>query len=152
MISPAFRTAQRGDVPLLMRLVEGSPGAPHWSMATWQQVLASSEEPEHRVVMIAEHEAAAIGFGVLGIIAGEAEIESLGVSAAYRRQRVGGQICAELFAWASERGATQVFLDVRLSNRPARALYRSLGFQERGIRRRYYREPDEDAITMSKEL
>lgn len=152
MIRPVLRTAEPDDVPLLMRLVDESPGAPHWSVATWDQVVASTAEADHRVVMIAVHEGAAIGFGVLGLAAGEAEMESLGVSLGYRRQGVGGQLCAGLFAWARERGAGQAFLDVRMSNRAAQGLYRSLGFHEQGVRRQYYRDPDEDAITMSRAL
>ncbi len=43
-------------------------------------------------------------------------------------------------------GCDTCFLEVRASNTPARALYRSLGFTACGTRRNYYRNPTEDAI------
>ena len=53
---------------------------------------------------------------------------------------------------AAERGAQQVYLDVRESNWPARRLYASRGFVEIGRRRRYYRRPAEDALVLRKDL
>jgi ribosomal-protein-alanine N-acetyltransferase len=43
-------------------------------------------------------------------------------------------------------------LEVRRSNLPAIALYRSLGYREVGVRPRYYAEDGEDALAMDKEL
>lgn len=41
-------------------------------------------------------------------------------------------------------------LEVRPSNLPAIALYESLGFREVGQRKKYYRDPVEDALLMTK--
>lgn len=46
----------------------------------------------------------------------------------------------------------KLLLDVRESNREARAFYTDMGFQEDGIRRRFYENPQEDGILMSREL
>ena len=46
-------------------------------------------------------------------------------------------------------GIHEVWLEVRVSNAPAIALYRSFGFRETGRRPRYYDEPVEDALLMS---
>jgi ribosomal-protein-alanine N-acetyltransferase len=46
----------------------------------------------------------------------------------------------------------EVTLEVRASNHPALALYRSLGFVETGRRPRYYVDPVEDAVLLSLEL
>jgi ribosomal-protein-alanine N-acetyltransferase len=45
-----------------------------------------------------------------------------------------------------------VLLEVRASNEGARALYRGAGFTEDGLRRRYYSDPEEDAVLMSLNL
>jgi ribosomal-protein-alanine N-acetyltransferase len=42
-----------------------------------------------------------------------------------------------------------VTLEARVSNEPAIALYRKYGFNEVGLRRRYYSDNDEDAIIMT---
>ena len=39
-----------------------------------------------------------------------------------------------------------ITLEVRTSNLPAIAMYRSLGFTEAGVRRNFYTEPREDAL------
>ena len=52
----------------------------------------------------------------------------------------------------ADNGAREVFLEVRESNRAARALYRDLDFQEVGVRVRYYEKPAEDAVVMRRSL
>jgi ribosomal-protein-alanine N-acetyltransferase len=46
------------------------------------------------------------------------------------------------------RGVKQIYLEVRDSNAPARALYAGHGFKEVGRRKAYYRRPVEDAIVL----
>ncbi len=41
-----------------------------------------------------------------------------------------------------------VFLEVRASNQLAQRLYAAHGFSRAGVRRGYYRNPDEDGIVM----
>lgn len=45
--------------------------------------------------------------------------------------------------------AESVLLEVRASNQPALALYASMGFQRVGLRKRYYSNPEEDAVLMT---
>jgi ribosomal-protein-alanine N-acetyltransferase len=61
-------------------------------------------------------------------------------------------LLAEVEARAAAEGAAMATLEVRRSNEPARALYRTLGYQEVGVRPRYYAEDGEDAILMDKDL
>jgi ribosomal-protein-alanine N-acetyltransferase len=51
-----------------------------------------------------------------------------------------------------EKGITRLMLDVRESNESARAFYKSLGFEEDGIRKNFYEMPKENAVLMSKVL
>ena len=82
-------------------------------------------------------------------VAGRAEMVDLRVLASERRQGFGRQLL-----WASLTALEDVDaveLEVRSSNMAARALYKSLGFSETGLRRKYYATPDgrEDAILMT---
>jgi ribosomal protein S18 acetylase RimI-like enzyme len=53
-----------------------------------------------------------------------------------------------LITQARRRHLSELFLEVRADNPIARALYRSLGFEEIGVRRGYYQPDDVDAISM----
>ena len=49
---------------------------------------------------------------------------------------------------AKERGACSIALEVRESNMGAISLYKEFGFRQEAVRRKYYQEPEEDAVIM----
>ena len=57
----------------------------------------------------------------------------------------------ELVNQLSERGSHILRLEVRESNVPAIALYKSMGFAQLGLRKNYYRNPKENALILGKE-
>ena len=65
---------------------------------------------------------------------------------AYVAVAVDGRIAAREAVTA--RGATECFLEVRVSNGAAQSLYRQRGFAVVGRRPRYYSLPTEDALVM----
>jgi [ribosomal protein S18]-alanine N-acetyltransferase len=78
----------------------------------------------------------------------EYEVHTIGVDPAYQGRGVGRRLLDELLNLTA--GAV-VHLEVRTDNAPAIALYRSVGFTEVGLRRRYYRVSGADAYTMRRE-
>jgi ribosomal-protein-alanine N-acetyltransferase len=78
----------------------------------------------------------------------EYEIHTIGVDPAYQGLGIGRRLLDELLNVAA--GAV-VHLEVRTDNAPAIALYRSVGFADVGLRRRYYRISGADAYTMRRE-
>ena len=78
----------------------------------------------------------------------EYEIHTIGVDPEYQGRGIGRRVLDELLNIAD--GAV-VHLEVRTDNEPAIALYRSVGFTEVGLRRRYYRISGADAYTMRRE-
>ena len=87
-----------------------------------------------------------IGFLALQDLAGELEITQLAVKKAYQGLGLANQLM-EFLADRTER----IFLEVRVSNQVARALYEKHGFQPVGQRKNYYQNPIEDAILMARE-
>lgn len=79
------------------------------------------------------------------------EVTDIGVPPAHRGRGIGRALLGALLYELRARGCAAVHLEVRESNAPARALYRSLGFREVGRRPRYYRAPVEDAILLTLE-
>ena len=74
----------------------------------------------------------------------EYEIHTIGVDPAFQGRGIGRLLLDALLHYAD--GA--VYLEVRTDNTPAIALYRSAGFVEIGLRKRYYRVSGADAYTM----
>ena len=87
-----------------------------------------------------------------GMLAPEGELLRIGVHPAHRRRGVGGALMRCFLNEAAKRGCTEIFLEVRADNEGAIALYHMLGFEQVGIRRRFYRAPIEDALVMIKRL
>ncbi|TCZ55290.1 GNAT family N-acetyltransferase [Roseicella aquatilis] len=91
------------------------------------------------------------GFVLARAAGGEAEILTLAVLPAARRQGLGAALMAAALAGAAARGAEAMFLEVAAGNAAALPLYRGLGFAEVGRRRRYY--PDgADALVLRRDL
>jgi len=91
------------------------------------------------------------GFLLGRVIAGEAEMLTLAVDPAARRQGLGARLVAGFIGESRARGAETAFLEVARSNTAARALYARAGFAETGCRPRYY-GPQEDALLLTRPL
>ncbi len=66
-----------------------------------------------------------------------------------RRRGIGELLVIATIVEALKTGAANATLEVRKSNNAARSLYRKYGFNDVGIRHRYYHDNREDAIIMS---
>lgn len=80
------------------------------------------------------------GFLMGRAVAGEAELLTLAVDPAARRQGTGRRLVAGFLAESARRGAESCFLEVAAQNAAARALYAAAGFVTAGTRRGYYRD------------
>ncbi|MBI3973399.1 MAG: ribosomal protein S18-alanine N-acetyltransferase [Chloroflexi bacterium] len=89
-----------------------------------------------------------VGYGGLWLMVDEAHVTSVAVRPEFRRRGLGELLMLGLFDTAMRMGARFVTLEVRVSNKTARALYEKLGFREVGIRQRYYTDNNEDAVVM----
>ncbi len=81
------------------------------------------------------------GFLLARAIAGEAEVLTLAVDPAHRRQGVARALLEASAAAAVTAGAEAMFLEVAADNDAAVALYQSAGFESVGRRRGYYARP-----------
>lgn len=93
-----------------------------------------------------------VGFAVAGLVAPEAELETIAVSAKAQRQGVGALLLRALAEELRTERVTGLILEVRASNRAALGFYRAQGFIETGRRPRYYADPEEDAVLMGLNL
>ena len=84
----------------------------------------------------------------LSVIQPDAEILNIATKEAFRRQGLARTLLLHVAGNLSEWGVDRLLLEVRQNNKPANALYGKLGFKYAGRRKRYYQDPDEDALLM----
>ena len=139
------------DIPVLATYEkELFPYSP-WSTAQFKEEFAGI--PKTRFMSVAEDGNTIVGYcGVFVPAPGiEADILTVAVLPAYRRQGIAKEFMRQIEAYAVERQASAMMLEVELSNESAITLYESLGYMKISVRMDYY-GPGKDAHVMRKEL
>ncbi len=139
------------DIPVLATYEkELFPYSP-WSTSQFKEEFAGI--PTTRFMSVAEDGNTIVGYcGVFVPAPGiEADILTVAVLPAYRRQGIATEFMRQIEAYAVEREASAMMLEVELSNDSAIKLYESLGYVKISVRMDYY-GPGKDAHVMRKEL
>lgn len=104
------------------------------------EMLACEIEHPRAILLLALRDGRPVGYAAFRHAAGEAELLRLAVRPEERRRGVARALFFEGAGRLQAGGIQVVFLEVRLDNAPAIALYESLGFTRTGRRRGYYRD------------
>jgi ribosomal-protein-alanine N-acetyltransferase len=139
-----IRRLAKGDVPTVCGILQDSPEAAEWSRET----LLESASIES-AAWVAERDGIVVGFLIGRVAADEIEILNMAVSPAYRRNGIASKLLGFALEFSRTAGCSRAYLEVRASNPWAIGLYARHGFTECGRRRRYYRDPDDDALILS---
>ena len=116
-----------------------------WSMGLFMSELGIRGS---RIYVVARVGTTLVGYGGLMLVADDGHVTTLAVDPAWHRHKLGTRLLHTLATTAIRRGAKNLTLEVRASNRPAQNLYRTFGFAPAGVRKGYYVETKEDAIIM----
>jgi ribosomal-protein-alanine N-acetyltransferase len=133
------------DVAAVLEIERLSFSAP-WPAFAFEQELTANRLAHYRVARLGDR---VVAFGGIWLMVDEAHITTFGVHPEHRRRGVGRRLLLELADVALELGSARMTLEVRISNEPAQALYRSFGFVEGGRRVAYYSDDGEDALVMT---
>ena len=88
------------------------------------------------------------GYAGLMLTGEDGHVTTIAVDPAWQRRHIGTRLLLVVAREAIARGAKNLTLEVRLSNRGAQELYRRFGFAPVGVRKNYYQETHEDALVM----
>jgi len=140
---PLIRAGTTEDLPHIAAIQAAAAEAAQWRLEDYLKY-------DLRVCI---EDGAVVGFAVARDIAsGECELLNLAVDQNFRRRGIGKFLLESLLksrTKTSETGAgVCVFLEVRESNKIARAFYKQFGFHEVSMRSKYYDRPAESAIVM----
>jgi ribosomal-protein-alanine acetyltransferase len=153
-----IRNASLSEVPAMIDLAMANPTAAQWSRAQYERLfvrnlteLAENQgELSEDLVLVAAHDEIGaprlIGFLVAHRVGRDWELQNIAVSKVLQRHGIGASLLSEFIAHARRENHTEIFLEVRESNRNARALYQNAGFKEAGVRKDYYSNPIEKAV------
>lgn len=139
------------DIPVLATYEkELFPYSP-WSTAQFKEEFAGI--PTTRFMSVAEDGNTIVGYcGVFVPAPGiEADILTVAVLPAYRRQGIAKEFMRQIEEYAVEKEASAMMLEVELSNESAIKLYESLVYMKISVRMDYY-GPGKDAHVMRKEF
>lgn len=144
-----IRVMTSRDVSAILRLEQDLYPIDSWSGAQFLDELRGVPQTRHYIVI--EEDGEIIGYAGVMVIAENADIQTLSVAAPKQGRGLGQLLLDELEKEVVRRGAHSIFLEVRIDNEPALALYRKNGYAELGRRDNYY-APGIDAIVMRKVL
>jgi ribosomal-protein-alanine N-acetyltransferase len=137
-------------IELLMPHEKEMFGSEAWSANSYRAEIADTRNRYYVAVEDAQGEL--LGWGGVLVAADAAEILTVGVVPAARRQGLARRMLAALYAEARRRGAVEMFLEVRVDNAAAITLYEREGFVEVGRRPGYYDRGRVDAVVMRRVL
>lgn len=142
---------RKADAAWTSRIVDfdlSNFGRDAWPESVWETELAGTGRT---FVLVFDPPTPVQSVGSLVAVGGvshgpEAEILTIAVAERFRRRGIGRALLATLIGEAQAHHATDVYLEVRASDKGTQALYESAGFVAVGLRKRYY--SNDDAVVM----
>jgi ribosomal-protein-alanine N-acetyltransferase len=143
-----LRPMNPDDLERISRIELASYDHP-WSLGNFRDSLHAGYS-----AWVREDAGEVIGYYVMMAAAGEAHLLNLTIAPAWRRHGLGRDLLEHCLERARDHHAENLFLEVRVSNTAAIALYHSSGFIDLALRQAYYpaRDGREDALIMKREL
>lgn len=144
-----IRRMERSDLSMVQTIEQQVYPFP-WS----NQIFIDSMEAGSLLVVI-ECQQQVIGYAVQSTAAGETQLLNIAIDPEEQGRGLGRILLQWLIEQARNEKSEVLFLEVRLSNQIAQALYEGLGFNEIGERKAYYRVQGgkrEDALIYALQL
>lgn len=155
MATPNFTSMKLDDVPEVLILERASFTSP-WTEATFQHEVKHNQRAFYFVLRSNPEDAAVedilppiLAYGGYWVLGDEAHIVTIATHPMLRRRGFGELMLLHLIDRAREAAITAVTLEVRAGNTAAQRLYTKWGFVQVGLRKRYYRDNDEDALLLT---
>ena len=149
-----FRQAFAADSPILSKIHEECfPN--YWDSSAFTNFFGIENTRAVLVELHGQGKPEPIGMMVYRVVHEQADIITIAVRPAWRRQGLARSLLKSAFSHAKALGATKMFLDVEDGNVAAFGLYTNMGFRQINRRRHYYKQKDAsftDALVMSCEL
>lgn len=105
---------------------------------------------DHAMFLVVEEKGKILGYCGLLMVLDEGDITNVAVKRERQSEGIGNFLMESLIRLAADLGVKTIHLEVRAGNEKAIRLYERVGFNRDGIRKKYYTDPTEDAILMTR--
>ena len=152
-ISTSFKALSADNLDEIVAIERNSSKSP-WPAEHFRSSLENSTNLSYALM----HREELIGYGVASMALDSADILNIAIDSRYQRQGHATNLLSHLVGELGKRGAKEIFLEVRVSNKGAIAFYNSQGFKQISLRKNYYmknsndRTDREDGIIMRLEI
>jgi ribosomal-protein-alanine N-acetyltransferase len=138
-----IRDIKEDDIPAIVEIERISFSTP-WSKESFLYEMYK----KYAFSKIAVFEENVIGYIFASFQIHESQILNLAVHPDFRRHGVATILMNEAMRELKKKGCVFMYLKVRVSNTDAQKFYEHFGFKVETIRKKYYGNPDEDALLM----
>ena len=120
-----------------------------WSRSQWERELTDP----HRICLglIELETKKLLGLCSAWLVIDELQITSIAVDPLHQRKGLGKFLLSDLIKRTNLLRSNQIHLEVKKTNEPAKAFYKSMGFKVIGNRSNFYKDGS-DALILTKEL
>ncbi|MEW6067439.1 MAG: ribosomal protein S18-alanine N-acetyltransferase [Nitrospirota bacterium] len=138
-----IRDMREDDIPAILEIEQVS------FCTTWSRESFLNElYKKYALPKVAIFKGTVIGYLCADFQFHEAHILNLAVHPDFRRQGVAALLLHEAMRELKKKGCVFLYLKVRASNTGAQKFYEIFGFKVESVRKKYYGNPDEDALQM----
>jgi len=148
-MQPVIRRMRESDLDEILSIEKACFLSP-WSRCAFENEMRAVYA--FPMVMAQTDSPRILGYLCFWLVLDECHILNLAVHPACRRQGVASRMIRNLLEVCSRKRILTCHLEVRASNQIARTLYSKFGFEDQGIRKRYYPDTDEDALVMRRRI
>jgi ribosomal-protein-alanine N-acetyltransferase len=134
---------QEDDIPAILEIEQISFSTP-WSRESFLNEIYK----KYAFSKVAVFEENVIGYICTNYMLHESHILNLAVHPGFRRRDVATILMNEAIRELKKKDCVFMYLEVRISNIGAQKFYERFGFKVETIRKKYYGNPDEDALLM----
>jgi len=138
-----IRTMREDDIPSVLE-IEHVSFSTQWS----RQSFLNEMYNKYSFLKVALFEENIIGYICADYLHHEARILNLAVHPDFRRRGVATMLLNDIKNALKTQGCVFLYLKVRESDTGAREFYERLGFKTETVRKKYYGNPDENALQM----
>ena len=145
---PAVELATIEDLSALMSLEASFPEGQRWSEESWRSEILGENR---RIFVYRDVVLGILGAATFALSGDVVDLHRIVTASARRRLGVARTLLVAGTAWATDRGAGRMLLEVEANNTPALSLYAAEGFHRIAERLDYY-GPGAHAVILERQL